>query len=442
MTAKKIQELSDFARFYGFHYDLCDAETLIRAYIIDMERGLAGSTSSLPMIPTHITTRRRNLAGKTVIALDAGGTNLRAACVHFDESGIARVVSEHKTAMPGTYGQLGEKRFFDDLAAACVPVFKAVDGTVDGMGFCFSFSLAMQSDGDGTALAFGKEVDEPEVIGKPLGRCLKEALARRCIKAPEKIHLLNDTVATLLTGCAVANNAAVNGGKTDFVGFILGTGMNIAYPEKNIPKTGFANNDEPQIVVCESGTFAIPYQGAIDKEFDRLTKNAGTFWTEKMVSGAFLGPLNLLVLKKAVKEGLVKFNKSEELLAMDELATKDLNTFLCNPLHDTGVIGSLFGGGENDARAGVLFLGSIITERAALISGSVLAAVMRHIDAGGDPLNPAFIAVEGTTFQKYHFMRQSLEAHLRVLLNARQPCSYILQSVEQASLLGAAVAAV
>ena len=79
--------LSEFARYYGFHYDRVDPFALVEDVLFEMERGLRGSASSLPMIPTYISPVFRIAPFKTVIALDAGGTNLRSALVKFDENG-------------------------------------------------------------------------------------------------------------------------------------------------------------------------------------------------------------------------------------------------------------------------------------------------------------------------------------------------------------------
>jgi hexokinase len=45
--------LSEFARYYGFHYDIVDPLALVEDVLIDMERGLQGHSSSLPMIPAY-----------------------------------------------------------------------------------------------------------------------------------------------------------------------------------------------------------------------------------------------------------------------------------------------------------------------------------------------------------------------------------------------------
>jgi hexokinase len=51
------------------------------------------------------------------------------------------------------------------------------------------------------------------------------------------------------------------------------------------------------------------------------------------------------------------------------------------------------------------------------------------------------IAVEGTTYMLYRGMRKALESWLYTMLVSRKPRSCIIAPVEQASLFGAAVAA-
>ncbi len=78
-------ELSDFARYYGFHYDGINLDALVKEVLIEMERGLSGASSSLQMIPSYITPVTQIPAEKTVLALDAGGTNLRTSLVRLEQ---------------------------------------------------------------------------------------------------------------------------------------------------------------------------------------------------------------------------------------------------------------------------------------------------------------------------------------------------------------------
>jgi hexokinase len=400
------------------------------------------------MLPAYISPVSHVPPGKTVIALDAGGTNLRAALVRFDERGKAVSENSLKAPMPGTTGPVTAEEFFDQIAALTGPLIEGAPG-IEGLGFCFSYPMEMTRDADGILLAFSKEVEAPAVIGQAIGRGLRDALARRKVKAPERIVLLNDTVATLLSGLAEippdgglrrgADKYGAAGGPV--VGFILGTGTNTAYPEKQIPKIGFESESNPQIVVCETGNFSPRYLGLLDKEYDKTTKNPGAYTHEKATSGAYLGPLTLHILKRAVSDGLLRFERSPELLAMPALQTKDLNAFMHAPLAGEGPIGELFGPGERDALASLAYLTSIVTQRGALFSAAVVAAAVERVDTGFDPFAPVRIAVEGTTYMIYHGMRTALESYLHIMLNAEKKRSYVIAPVEQASLFGAAVAA-
>jgi hexokinase len=315
--------------------------------------------------------------------------------------------------------------------------------------------MDITKEADGILMAFSKEVDAPEVIGKSIGAGLRDALARRGLKAPEKIVMLNDTVATLLSGLSeLPVHGGLRRGEDQYgveagpmVGFILGTGFNTAYPERTIPKIGFDSPNRPQIIVCETGNFTHRYMGFLDREFDKTTKNPGAYTLEKLTSGAYLGPLSLHVLKQAVRDNVLVFDKKDEFLSWPTLQTKDLNAFMHEPLARNCAIGSLFGSGERDALASFVYLTSIITERGGLLSAAIVAAAVEKAgegyenEPGLDPFVPVRVAVEGTTYMIYKGMRSALESYLHIMLNRNKPRSYSIAPVEQASLFGAAVAA-
>ena len=441
--------LSEFACHYGFHYRDIDSKLLVNDVRMEMERGLKGEKSSLPMIPAYISPVSRITPGKTVIALDAGGTNLRSALVKFDENGKAVTGESRKAPMPGANGRLSAEEFFDGIADVTVPLIEAAEEKVEGIGFCFSYNMEITKDTDGILVYFSKEIDAPEVIGKAMGVGLREALKRRKVKAPERIVLLNDTVATLLSGLSElpAHGGLFRGEdrygvkEGPIVGFILGTGFNTAYPEKCIPKINFNSGLNPQIVVCETGNFAHRYMGKLDLEFDSTTKTPGAYTLEKATAGAYLGPLSFHIICRAIRDGVISFKRAEEFLSRPTLQTRDLNAFLHEPLSQSGLIGSLFGDSERDAIAGIVYLCSIITERGALLSAAVVAAAAMKAGEAYDPFAPVRIAVEGTTFMIYRGMRKALESRLHAIMNEEKPRSCVIAPVEQASLFGAAVAA-
>jgi hexokinase len=439
--------LADFARSYGFHYDICDPSAMVRDVLLDMERGLSGKVSPMPMIPSYLHAINEVPLGKTVIALDAGGTNLRAARVSFKEAGKPETAGLTKIPMPGTQGRVSAEEFFDQIAVITAPLLEG-GGDIEGIGFCFSYPTGMKEDGDGVLISFSKEVDAPEVLGLSIVESFRKALLRRGLKKIPRIALLNDTVAALFSGLAEipADCGRIKGGDSygappgPVVGFILGTGFNTAYPEKTIPKINFNSPDNPMIVVCESGTSVPRYRGILDHEFDATTKNPGAFTMEKTASGAYLGPFTFHVIKRAVADGVFNFRRSDEFARWPTMQTRDLNEFMHNPLSGKGPIGSLFGGDELDSIRSFAYLTSIVTQRGAYLSAAVVAAAVERMDSGYDPFSPVRIAVEGTTYVVYRGMRAALESALHLMLNRDKPRSYLITPVEQASLFGAAVA--
>jgi len=441
------KELSDFAVHYGFHYKSINPDALVKDVLTEMDRGLNGKKSSLPMIPSYISPVTHIPPGKTVLALDAGGTNLRASLVHFKENGEAVPQGTNKMPMPGTYGHVSAEQYFEAIANVTLPLLN--DAKIEGIGFTFSYPMEITQDADGILLSFSKEVDAPDVIGKAIGKGLRDALASKGCKYSGPIVLLNDTVATLLSGLvSISPDGEATRTIPDFsvksgpvIGFILGTGFNTAYTETVIPKIGFNSPSSPQIVVCESGNFNVKYRGKLDKEYDNTTKNPDGYLLEKSTAGAYLGPLTLHILKQAIKDKVLNFRKSDELLNMPHLETRTLNEFTHAPLSNQGPLGSLFGADESAALASMQYITSIVTERGALFSAAVLAATVIKAGGGFEPYSPVRIAVEGTTYIIYKGMRRSLESHLHQMLFKEKPRPYIVSPVEQASLFGAAVAA-
>ncbi|WP_461256456.1 hexokinase family protein [Treponema sp. R80B11-R83G3] len=441
------KELSDFASHYGFHYKNINPDALVKDVLTEMDRGLNGKKSSLPMIPSYISPITNIPPGKTVLALDAGGTNLRASLVHFKENGEAVPQGTNKMPMPGTYGHVNAQQYFEAIANVTLPLLN--DAKIEGIGFTFSYPMEITQDADGILLSFSKEVDAPDVIGKAIGRGLRDALSAKGCKYSGPIVLLNDTVATLLSGLvSISPDGEASRTIADFsvksgpvIGFILGTGFNTAYTETVIPKIGFNSPSSPQIVVCESGNFSVNYRGKLDKEYDSTTKNPDGYLLEKATAGAYLGPLTLHILKQAIKDKVLRFRKSDELLNMPHLETRTLNEFTHAPLSNQGPLGSLFGADESAALAVMQYITSIVTERGALFSAAVLAATVIKSGGGYEPYSPVRVAVEGTTYLIYKGMRRSLESYLHQMLFKEKPRPYIVSPVEQASLFGAAVAA-
>jgi hexokinase len=349
--------------------------------------------------------------------------------------------------MPGINETANADKFFGAIADAALPLLK--ETKIEGIGFTFSYPSIITPDLDGIVLNLCKEVDAPEVIGKAVGKGLRDAFSAKGYNYDGQIVILNDTVATLLSGyVSISPDGEQVRSRNDFgaapgpaIGLILGTGFNTAYPETRIPKINFDSPDSPQIINCETGCFNVRYRGKLDKEFDSTTKAPGTYLLEKGTAGAYLGPLTLYILKQAIKDKVIRFKNSDKLLSMQHLETKTLNEFIQSPLAAVGQLGSLFENDESDAVAAVQYIISIITERGALFSAAVLAAAVERMSPGFEPYSPVRIAVEGTTYKLFKGMRRALESNLHQILYKDKPRPYVILPVEQASLFGAAMAA-
>lgn len=127
------QKAIEFLRSYGMDPADMDLDTCVETFLEEMRRGLAGQPSSLEMIPTYIDLVEELPVGKKVVALDAGGTHLRVATVHFDEQLNPIIENFKRYTMPGVEREEGKEEFFRMFADYLAPVAEASDR----IGFCF-----------------------------------------------------------------------------------------------------------------------------------------------------------------------------------------------------------------------------------------------------------------------------------------------------------------
>jgi len=431
-----------------------DITTLVNDFLNEMKNGLEGKESSLLMLPTYIEAEGEVKANVPVVAIDAGGTNFRAAKVYFDDDLNLKTENIQLNKMPAVDEELSKKEFFDTFARY-LEDYKDVS---DKIGFCFSYAAEIFPDKDGKLLEWSKEVKAPEVIGEMVGKNLLEAMG-----TPNKqLVLMNDTVSTLLAG------KAARAGKTydTYIGFILGTGTNTSYiePNKNITKTDGLDKNGSQIINIESGNFGKVPRTDIDKAFDNTTKNPGRYSFEKMFSGGYFGGLCTTALKMAADDGIFSEEAVEKIKKLPELTSEEVNKFVSdikleedtpseslstsdeketptqvkdielNKLNDVLVSNS------DKAAATVIINGMI--ERAAKLVAANLAAVILQTGKAKSAEKPVLMTIEGTTFYKLNNFQTMFEAFLQSFLSGENTRYYEIVEVENSSLLGAAIAAI
>jgi len=403
-------------------YDDIDMGQLCDVFLEEMHAGLKGRDSSLAMIPTYIE-----------VGGEVGGTNFRVGAVSFDGSGRATVDNSARKAMPGIESEVSKEEFF----ATIVDYMAGVADMSERVGFCFSYPTEILPSRDGRLIRFCKEVKAREVEGELIGENLVAAMLRGGYGGERKVVILNDTVATLLAGVSASHGMVFD----SYIGFILGTGSNCCYVEsnRNITKTGGLDGEGEQIVNVESGAFGKAPRGAIDLLLDGSTLDPGQYTFEKMFSGAYLGPLCLEAFKKGGEEGLFSGVMAEKLSTAEGLQTKDVNSFMRHPQGENPLTRICASGTERD-RATVWHVADCLIERAAKVVAVLLSSVVLKTDKGTDPCAPVCITAEGTTFYELKSLKSRIECYLRCFLQQERGRYFEIVSVEDATLIGAAIA--
>lgn len=424
-------QVQEFLERHMLDADLISMDSLCDMFIGEMKNGLAGRPSSLAMIPSFCSPDARPKPGETVIVIDAGGTNLRTCLVTFDNN-LKPVISEfNKGRMPGIDREVSAAEFFSLIADEAE---RLIDRS-DRIGFCFSYAAEILPDHDGIPQAFSKEIKAPEVLGKHIGKELLAELGRRGHDvSSKKIIILNDTVTTLLAARADSNAASYDG----CVGFILGTGTNTAYIEKagNITKVDASVfGSEYQIINVESGCLDISL-GDIDRDFLASTNQPDNYKLEKMISGAYLGPLAYMVIRRAMSEGLFSNVFCDGFSQLSGLTTIELSRFLSD---DEACL--LYGcaSKEEDYDTLMEILGSFIA-RAAKLTAANLAAAVLITGFGKDEDHPVLINADGTTFHMTACLKSYTTEYLDAFL-ADKGRRAVLTQIENSPVIGSAVGA-
>jgi hexokinase len=408
--------------------DLC-IQQIVDTFASEMSKGLEGNKSSLRMIPTYIEADNQFLTEVPVVAIDAGGTNFRAARVKFTAKGKLEIDNMVNARMPGIEGEISKSEFFQTIAG----YIKELAKEPDRIGFCFSYPTEILPDKDGILLQFCKEVQAPGVVGQLIGKNLLETLGM-----PEKqIVLLNDTVATLLAG----KSASFGRDYDSYIGFILGTGTNTCYIEsnRNILKNHRLDPAKNQIINIESGSFGKAPRTDIDLAFDNTTSNPGSYTFEKMISGGYFGGLCLSSLKAAAKEDVFTAGTTDCIMSLDELSSEDVNNFVSNPATGRGPLFLCIKEKADEENCTEII--EKLIERAAKLVAANLAAVMLKTGKGKSPDRPILITIEGAIYYRLHNLKSQIDKYLREYLSGERERFYECTEVPHSSLVGAALAA-
>jgi hexokinase len=418
-----------FIEDHKINSDVISIQSIVDMFTSEMLNGLAGKESSLRMIPTYIEADNQFLTDIPVVAIDAGGTNFRAALVKFNKLGKLEMTNMVNAKMPGQEGKISKKEFFDTIAG----YIRSNAELSNRIGFCFSYPTEILPNKDGKLLQFCKEVQAPEVVGELIGKSLLETLGMQ----EKQIVLLNDTVATLLAG----KSASVKHLYDSYIGYILGTGTNTCYIEsnKNILKLKSLEASKSQIINIESGKFDKIKRTDLDIVFDQTTINPDDYRFEKMIAGGYLGGLCLTVLKSAAKEEVFTPVTAAAILALEDLSSEEVSDFASTPKSGNSPLHKCIKE-KTDKKNGIRIIECII-DRAAKLVAANMAAVILKTNKGKSAERPILITIDGTTFYKMYKLSGYFEKYLKDYLKDERKRYYKFTEVQHASLVGAALAA-
>ena len=427
------RRVAEFLSKQGMYHGDISIRKTCGAFLKEMDKGLAGGKSSLAMLPTYLEIERAVPLNKPVVVMDAGGTNFRVATVTFRRGTEPEIADFKVYPMPGITAQVSSDDFFGAMAG----YVSDIAGRSRNVGFCFSYPIEMHPSKDGRVLYFSKEIKAPDAVGRMIGESL--GLALRHLGVPQKKHfvLLNDTVATLLAGRAEASGRRFD----TYIGFILGTGTNTSYVEgnANIRKAPGLDPDTSQIINVESGAFGKAPRGGIDKAFDAGSVSPGVNVFEKMISGAYIGPLCQTTAVAAAQAGLFSAKVAGRLTGITT-TTRDISSFLSQPEGGENPLSMALDGVPEQDVTTLYCLVDALVERAAKLTAINLSSVALKSGKGRNPCRPVCIVAEGTTFYRLKSLRQKIECHLKQYLIEREQVYYEIVNVENATLIGAAIA--
>ena len=381
----------------------------------EMEKGVAGDKSStLNPLPSFLGLPTGDEQGD-FIALDFGGTNVRAERVRLFGGGqYERSACMAKPLIiPGRYNHANGGETAQGLFGFIAEIVDAVIGgdheTPYYLGHTFSFPAVQESPDDAKLLSWTKELAVPDVEGQWINERLSEAMQARGLTNVRPTAILNDTVAVMLAAAYQWDDVAI--------GSIYATGFNACYLEK------FGGEKPPMVMNLEAGNFGWFDQNEYDAALDQASEKPGEQVLEKMVSGRYVGAL---------------FSRAfGDILGETFPAVTGEDIFHIIRGDDEGLLQRMAKGSltEDQVRESVA-LAEAIVRRSARIAAAVYAGILRHVGNDGGKN----IAVEGSFFMHMSMARATLREALKELLGDEAEKVKVWQVTGGASL-GAALAA-
>lgn len=408
-----------------------EIKTIAVQFQEQMVKGLNGEESSLRMLPSYLQVPDGRERG-SFLALDFGGSNVRAAVVALNGEGIleetgkvSRSLRDSGAGWDYSAADVGGEALFDFLAGV-------VEETLTGqkvlgplpLGFTFSFLYRQSTLKEGILLKWNKEMKVSGVEGRDVGQLLSAALGRRGLDKYVKLSaIINDSVASFLT--AAYQDSAVN------IASILGTGYNTCYLEPQPPGCAAA-----MVINTEAGNFAAVPGTGYDHKVDRESENPGEQQMEKRISGKYLGELFRQIVLDFSQRGLLGDLPRDSAglgrwKAPFSVTGKDMASICLGSKAYLSFCPQRLGFALQE-------IAQLLVTRSARLAAAGLLGVVRHLDP--DLKDWHKVAIDGSLYKEMPGYADACTAALAEVLGNR--CGQIaIQLSAGGSLTGAGIAA-
>ncbi|KAG0165535.1 glucokinase [Apophysomyces sp. BC1034] len=399
-------------------------KVIVDGFKLEYDHGLntASASGLATMIPSFVTRLPTGQEKGTFLALDLGGSTLRVSAVKLLGNGLVDVREvRRQIAMSDPLRTGSCETFFDWMADAVAELVEQIPAQPLSMGVCWSFPIDQTDIAKGTSLRMGKGFNLKGIEGQDLQTLFSQAFIRKGLNV-DVTALLNDTVGTLIAHAYTNPKARV--------GFIYGTGVNAAYPEKVSKIVKLQNNnalkpDTNMLVNTEIDIFGSEDYLPINR-FDRAldaSHNQPEFQLyEKMMSGAYLGELFRLVAMELVSQNnLFQGNLPTNLQSawtFQTSAMSDIERSVDRPTDERlEQLEEIFQFDDKpyvptkaDLRI-VTDICQMVSCRAAALAGASLASLIEQQSETllNDNSDDIVIGVTGSTFELYPRMRERIQ---------------------------------
>ena len=414
---------------------------LIGPFQKEIRRGLSGNPRTIAMHPSFVGRPSGNERGR-FLALDIGGTNIRATLVELGGKRSIRVLDHQSFRLSSSSGASDD--LFGPVADFVIDALSAEEA--QSIGFIFAFPMDQTGIRAGRLTKWTKEFAFDGVEGQDVVALLEQAIRKRTHGGREFSisALANDTVGVLAAGAYLDPRCDM--------GLIVGTGANlaVAVPDELVGRRDLplpSGSPGEMIFNMECGNF--DGVDSILTDEDRLLNSESDTegqLMEKMIAGRYLGEVaRLRVCEIAARSEVFDgwLSGSSMFNAPYTFTTEDLSDVAFDTSEDLAATAIQLGRlGVSDTTIGdrrnLQDICVSVARRSAQIVAASIAATATYIDP--DLKDEHIVAADGSVFRGMPEYQAELRRGLQDVLGERADKVRVCY-LRDGSGLGAAVVA-